>query len=153
MLRQIATMLFGVTLGIAVSISIATRDGNAQDLQPVTSNSQQKPALESIRDVAETIRACWVPPPLNQAFQGMTVTVHFTLKGNGDVMAEPRIAYTTEGAPLEEREIYRNSVVAAFARCGPLPLSPELRRTIVGKLIWLRFMDSRRIAKQAFLVH
>jgi hypothetical protein len=149
MLRQIANMLFGILLGTAISISIATRNGNAQDLKPV--DSQQKPTLETIRDVAEKIRACWVPPPLDQAYQGMSVTVRFILKADGDIIAEPRVAYATEGAPAYERDVYRNSVIAAFARCRPLALNAELRRTIVGKLIWLRFVDDRKIGKQAHL--
>ena len=148
MLRQIANVLFGFLLGIVVSISIETRNGNAQDLRPGRPD-EQKPTLETIRDVAEKIRACWVPPPLNQAYQGMTVTVRFILKGDGDIIAEPRVAYATEGAPAYERDVYRNSVIAAFARCRPLSLNAELRRTIVGKLIWLRFVDDRKIGKQA----
>jgi hypothetical protein len=81
----------------------------------------------------------------------MTVTVRFMLKGNGEIIAEPRVAYATEGAPSYERDIYRNSVIAAFVRCGPLPLDAELRRAIVGRPIWVRFVDGRKIAKQAFL--
>ena len=147
MSHQIAKLLFS----IAFSVSVLTQEGFAQDLHAGAPEPKARPTLGSIREIAEALHGCWVPPPLDQAYQGMTVTVQFTLKGNGEIIAEPRVAYATEGAPSYEREIYRNSVVAAFARCGPLPLDPELRRTIVGKLIRLRFVDGRKIAKQAFL--
>ena len=147
MSHQNAKLLFG----IALSIPVLTQDGFAQDLHPGAPEPNARPTLGSTREIAEALRGCWVPPPLDQAFQGMTVTVRFTLKGNGEIIAEPRVAYATEGAPSYERNIYRNSVVAAFARCGPLPLDAELRRTIVGRPIWVRFVDGRKIAKQAFL--
>jgi hypothetical protein len=149
MSRQFATMLFAATVSVAITVSGLTHEGFAQDLHPGVPDPKPKPVLESVRDIAETLRACWVPPPLDQAYQGMTITVRFTLKGNGEIIAEPRIAYATEGAPAYEREVYRNSVIAAFARCVPLPLNAELRRTIVGRLIWLQFVDSRKIAKRA----
>jgi hypothetical protein len=147
MSHQNAKLLFG----IALSIPVLTQDGFAQDLHPGAPEPNARPTLGSIREIAEALRGCWVPPPLDQAFQGMTVTVRFTLKGNGEIIAEPRVAYATEGAP--SGDIYSNSVVAAFARCGPLPLDAELRRTIVGRPIWVRFVDGRKIAKQAFLAN
>jgi hypothetical protein len=122
-------------LSVAAAVLALTPGADAQDTNT---------AIGNIQAIAEAIRECWVPPPENRAREGMTVTVRFALKGNGEVTAEPRIAYVTEGAQEAERDAYRESIVAAFVRCGAFPLSAELRRTIVGKLLWLQFVDNRK---------
>ena len=134
--------LLSRALSVAASVLALTPGGHAQET--AASGSKARPPIGSIREIADAMRECWVPPLGNQVRQGMKITDQCILKGNGEVISEPRITYVTEGAPGIEREAYRDSIVAAFVRCGPFPLSAELRRTIVGKLLWLQFVDNRK---------
>ena len=142
MSRRVIRSLFGA-LSLAASVLLLDPAAHAQETG--LSNSHSIPAIERIQEIAEAIRECWVPPPLDQAYRGMTMTVRFILKGSGAVMAEPRVTYVTEGAPQNNREAYRNSVIEAFARCSPFQLNAALRRTIVGRLLWLQIVDNRKI--------
>jgi hypothetical protein len=49
-----------------------------------------KQPLDSISDMFAALRACWVPPPKEQAHHGMEYTIRFALKRDGTMIASPR---------------------------------------------------------------
>jgi hypothetical protein len=99
--------------------------------------------LNSLREMFAALRSCWVPPPADDARTGMQMTVRFAFKRSGDIIAEPRVTYTSPGASSEARETYRQAITAALERCTPLAFSDGLGGAVAGRPIAIRFVDNR----------
>jgi hypothetical protein len=103
--------------------------------------------LDSIRAMFAALRACWVPPPKDEARHGMEYTVRFAFKRDGEIVAPPRVTYTSHDVPADVRDIYRDAVAAALKRCTPLHFSDGMGGAIAGRPIAIRFVDNRTIDK------
>ena len=104
----------------------------------------EKP-LDSIGEMYAALRGCWVPPLKDVARHDMEYTVRFAFKRNGEIIAPPRVTYTTRGAPSNVRDIYGRAVDAALKRCTPLHLSEGMGGAVAGRPIAIRFVDKRTI--------
>jgi hypothetical protein len=102
-------------------------------------------ALNTISAMFAALRACWVPPPRDEAFRGMQYTVRFALKRDGEMIAPPRVTYASHEATKEVRDIYRDAVNAALARCVPLHFTKGMGGAVAGRPIAIRFVDDRTI--------
>jgi hypothetical protein len=91
--------------------------------------------LDSIRDMFAALRACWVPPPKDEARHGMEYTIRFAFKRDGEILAP------------DVRDIYRDAVNAALKRCTPLHFSDGMGGAVAGRPIAIRFVDNRTIDK------
>jgi hypothetical protein len=58
----------------------------------------EKP-LDSISAMYAALRTYWKPPPKGSARHGMEYTVRFALKRDGEIMAPPRVTYSSHDAP------------------------------------------------------
>jgi hypothetical protein len=101
--------------------------------------------LESIREMFAALRACWVPPPKDQARHGMEYTIRFAFKRDGDMIAPPRMTYSSHDAPFAVRDVYRDAVNATLGRCTPLHFSRRMGGAVAGRPIAIRFVDDRTI--------
>ena len=101
--------------------------------------------LDSISAMFAALRACWVPPPKDEARQGMEYTVRFAFKRDGEIVAPPRVTYASHDAPADVRGVYREAVDAALKRCTPLHFSDGMGGAVAGRPIAIRFVDSRTI--------
>jgi hypothetical protein len=99
--------------------------------------------LDSIRDMFAALRACWVPPPKDEARHGMEYTIRFAFKRDGDIVAPPRVTYASHDAPADVRDVYRDAVNAALKRCTPLHFSDGMGGAVAGRPIAIRFVDNR----------
>jgi hypothetical protein len=99
--------------------------------------------LDSIRDTFAALRACWVPPPKDEARHGMEYTIRFAFKRDGDIVAPPRVTYASHDAPADVRDVYRDAVNAALKRCTPLHFSDGMGGAVAGRPIAIRFVDNR----------
>ncbi len=104
--------------------------------------------LNTIRDVFLALRACWVPPPLDQSRPGMQITVQLSFKRNGEILGKPRITFETTGATDDERLAYRTAIATTLKRCAPLPFTDALGNAVAGRPFNMRFIDQRKL-KQA----
>jgi hypothetical protein len=104
----------------------------------------EKP-VDSIGEMHAALRTCWMPPPKGSARHGMEYTVRFALKRDGEIIAPPRVTYSSHDAPAGVRDVYRDAVNAALGRCTPLHLSDRMGRAVAGRPIALRFVDNRTI--------
>ncbi len=104
--------------------------------------------LDSIRAMFAALRACWVPPPKDQARHGMEYTVRFAFKRDGEMVAPPRVTYASHDAPTPVRDAYRDAVNAALGRCTPLHFSDGMGGAVAGRPIAIRFVDNRTIDSQ-----
>jgi hypothetical protein len=115
--------------------------------QPEISNdsgpNSLKPKLHTVVAIFNELRHCWIPPQSSDAKPGMEITVRFSFKQNGKLIAKPRITYTKAGASPETRAMYFNAVTAALSRCTPMNFSKGLGATIAGHPFAIRFVDDR----------
>lgn len=99
--------------------------------------------VNSIRDLFAALRACWEPPPLSESFRGMQMSVRFSYKRTGALVAPPRVTYTSSEADADTRPAYGRAVDAALERCTPMPFSRAMGAAIAGRPIAIRFIDDR----------
>ena len=59
----------------------------------------QKPDhdLDTIGDLFAALRSCWSPPPAESAREGMQMSVRFSFKRSGEIIATPRLTFATAG--------------------------------------------------------
>ncbi len=114
--------------------------------QAATSEQQAGPEekpLDSIGAMYAALRACWVPPPKDAARHGMEYAIRFAFKRDGEIVAPPRVTYASHDAPADVRDLYRDAVAAALARCTPLHFSKGMAVAVAGRPIAIRFVDNR----------
>ena len=72
----------------------------------------QKPGhdLDSIGDLFAALRSCWSPPPASSAREGMQMSVRFSFRRSGEIIASPRVTYATSGASPEVRAAYLKAI-------------------------------------------
>jgi hypothetical protein len=86
-----------------------------------------------------------MPPPKDSARHGMEYTIRFAFKRDGEIIAPPRVTYSSHDAPADMRDVYRDAVNAALARCTPLHFSDGMAGAVAGRPITIRFVDNRTI--------
>jgi hypothetical protein len=99
--------------------------------------------LNTILDMFAALRACWVPPPQDEARPGMQMSVRLSFKRDGEIIGTPRVTYTSPDAPATARDVYHNAITAALDRCTPLPFTSALGGALAGRPIAIRFVDDR----------
>jgi len=122
-------------LGLAV-LTTAVRGAAAQ--------TPQLP-LNTVNEVSAALRACWVPPPLDQSRAGMQITVQMSFRRNGELFGHPRITFESAGASDDERLAYRVAVAKMIKRCAPLPFSNALGNALAGRPFTIRLIDHRKL--------
>ena len=60
--------------------------------------------LDSIGDLFAQLRSCWSPPPAESAREGTQVSVRFSFKRSGEMIATPRLTYASPGISPDTRE-------------------------------------------------
>ena len=117
----------------------ATKDGSH------AGRSGDAKPLDTIREMYDALHACWIPPPRESARHGMEYTVRFAYRRDGEMIAPPRVTYSSHDAPAEMRDVYRDTVNAALARCTPLHFTNGMGGAVAGRPIAIRFVDDRTI--------
>jgi hypothetical protein len=110
---------------------------------PATRADDQRPILNTLREIYPALRACWSPPPLDQARGHLELSVRLSFRSNGEILGEPFISFETPNVSEEERLAYRISVARALQRCTPLRFSKGLGGAIAGRPINIRFIEER----------
>jgi hypothetical protein len=119
--------------GLRLAVHSRSSDGGRSPEGPVN----------SLRELYAALRACWEPPLLSEAFRGMQMSVRFSFKRTGELVAPPRVTYTSGEADADTRRIYGRAVDAAIERCTPMPFTKEMGAAIAGRPIAVRFVDDR----------
>ena len=109
----------------------------------------QKPGhdLDDIGDLFAALRSCWSPPPASDARQGMQMSVRFSFKRSGEIIASPRVTFATAGTPAEVRATYLKAINASLAACVPLKFTSGLGGALAGRPIAIRYVDNRDLGK------
>jgi hypothetical protein len=105
--------------------------------------------LDTIGDLFAALRSCWAPPPAETAREGMQMSVRFSFKRTGEIIATPRLTFSTSGVPAETRITYLKAINASLAACAPLTFTEGLGGALAGRPIAIRYVDNRDLGKQA----
>ena len=111
----------------------------------------QKPDhdLDTIGDLFAALRSCWSPPPAEDAREGMQMSVLFSFKRSGEIIAAPRVTYSTREVPQQTRDLYRKAITASLDACVPLKFTGGLGGALAGRPIMIRYVDNRDLGKQS----
>ena len=111
----------------------------------------QKPDhdLDTIGDLFAALRSCWSPPPADSAREGMQMSVRFSFKRSGEIIAAPRLTYSMAGASADTRVAYLKAINASLDACMPLKFTGGLGGALAGRPIAIRYVDNRELGKQA----
>jgi hypothetical protein len=101
--------------------------------------------LDTIGDLFAELRSCWLPPPADAAREGMQMSVRFSFKRSGEIIALPRITYATAGVPADIRDTYLKAINASLAACAPLKFTAGLGGALAGRPIAIRYVDNRAL--------
>ncbi|MBR1151970.1 hypothetical protein [Bradyrhizobium sp. JYMT SZCCT0428] len=105
--------------------------------------------LDSIGDLFAALRSCWTPPPADSAREGMQMSVRFSFKRSGEIIAAPRLTFSTAGVPADTRSTYLKAINASLEACKPLKFTDGLGSALAGRPIAIRYVDNRDLKKQA----
>jgi hypothetical protein len=110
----------------------------------------QKPDhdLDTIADLFAELRSCWSPPPADTARADMQMSVRFSFKRSGEIIASPRLTFATSGVPADIRATYLKAITSSLYACMPLKFTGGLGGAIAGRPIMIRYVDNRELAKQ-----
>ena len=111
----------------------------------------QKPDhdLDTIGDLFAALRSCWSPPPADDAREGMQMSVLFSFKRSGEIIAAPRVTYSTRDVPQQTRDLYRKAITTSLDACVPLKFTAGLGGALAGRPIMIRYVDNRDLGKQS----
>jgi hypothetical protein len=126
--------------------SANTPNGSANKSASDIDETAHEKSLDSIREVYAALRACWTPPPKDEARHGMEYTIRFAFRRDGEMAAPPRRTYSSREAPDDVRDTYRDAIDAALKRCTPLHFSKGMAGAVAGRPIAIRFVDERTLA-------
>ena len=99
--------------------------------------------VSTIRDMFAVLRTCWAPPPIENAQQGMQMSMRFSFNTAGNLIGEPRVTYATREVSQKTRDIYRDAMAQSLRGCTPLPFSGGFAGAIAGRPIVIRIIDNR----------
>jgi hypothetical protein len=105
--------------------------------------------LDTIGDLFAALRSCWSPPPADDAREGMQMSVLFSFKRSGEIIAPPRVTYATRDVPQQTRDTYRKAITASLDACVPLKFTGGLGGALAGRPIAIRYVDNRDLGKQS----
>jgi hypothetical protein len=107
----------------------------------------QKPDhdLDTIGDLFAELRSCWTPPAADSAQQGMQMTVRFSFKRSGEIIAVPRLTFATAGVSADIRDTYMKAINASLDACVPLKFTGALGGALAGRPIAIRYVDNREL--------
>jgi hypothetical protein len=103
--------------------------------------------LDTIGDLFAELRSCWSPPPADSAAEGMQMTVRFSFKRDGGIIAAPRLTFATVGSSADTRTTYLKAINASLDACMPLKFTDGLGGALAGRPIAIRYVDNRDLEK------
>ncbi len=104
--------------------------------------------LDTLGDLFAALRSCWSPPPAESAHEGMQMSVRFSFKRSGEIIAAPRLTYATAGVPADTRATYLKSINTSLGTCVPLKFTGGLGGALAGRPIAIRYVDNRDLGKK-----
>ena len=77
------------------------------------------------------------------------MSVRFSFKRTGEIIAAPRLTFSTVGRPGRYPRHYLKAINASLEACMPLKFTGGLGGALAGRPIAIRYVDNRDLGKQA----
>jgi hypothetical protein len=132
---------YGIPFGQGLRLTVQSRSDQSSPAGPPAHT------LNTIQEVFTALRACWLPPPMDQSRKGTEITVVFSFNRSGEILGEPRFTYITRGISTDMRAAYQRAVAAALKRCNPLAFTAKLGGALAGRPFAIRFIDNREFRR------
>jgi hypothetical protein len=146
--RRPCRPFYGFPLGENLQLTIESKaesDAAAHDASPKSDGDRGSDHdVNTIREMFAVLRACWQPPAMESAHEGMQMSVRFSFTKDGKLKGTPRITYFTPGTSDEVKQVYQQSIDAALDRCTPMAFTSGMAGAIAGRPIAVRFVDNRK---------
>ena len=130
---------YGENLQLTIE-SVPSEDDKAKYTKP-------RHDLDTIGDLFAELRSCWSPPSADTAKQGMQITVRFSFRRDGGIIAAPRLTFATMGTSADTRATYLKAINASLDACAPLKLTDSFGGALAGRFIAIRYVDNRELKK------
>jgi hypothetical protein len=102
---------------------------------------------DRIDELGPLLSQCLELPPEGEAREGMRVTLKLAFKRDGELIASPRVTYTTHEATQGVKAAYRRAALDMLKRCAPLPITDGLGTAIAGRPFVVAIIDARKDQK------
>jgi hypothetical protein len=79
----------------------------------------------------------------------MQMSVRFSFKRTGEIIAAPRLTYATEGVSADTRATYLKAIKASLDACEPLKFTGGLGGALAGRPIAIRYVDNRALGQSS----
>ena len=79
---------------------VAASEETSKD-KPLKDRRDEGQLVNTLHDMFQALRVCWMPPPPEKSRPGMEYTIRFAFKSNGELIAPARVTYSTHGVPEE----------------------------------------------------
>ena len=113
----------GVQIGKAMkSLKRVVSCAIAPILMPLTTHADP---LTTMDGVGTAVMSCWKPPA---GIKKSTVTLSFSLKGDGSLIGPPQATFINVTGDEKVRQKFVAAALDAVDRCTPVELSPALVR-------------------------
>ena len=77
------------------------------------------------------------------------MSVLFSFKKSGVMIAPPRMTFATPGAPADIRNTYSKAINASLSGCEPFKFTAGPGDAIAGRPIMIRYVDNRDLENQS----
>jgi hypothetical protein len=131
--------LHSVFVGILLAALFLTVGG-----APMARADPPRRPINTLAQLSAAAKACWHPPALDRARDGMMVTVRFSLTRDGVIFGKVIVSFESRDASDADRLAYRRSIGEALERCSPFPVTEGLGNAIAGRPLTITFVDGRR---------
>jgi hypothetical protein len=140
---------YGFPLGENLQLTIESKSSDDAPMSPEQQGGDQSPhEVDTIRTMFAALRACWQPPPQDQARDGMQMSVRLSFTRDGNLKGAPRVTYVTPDTPPEAKQVYEQAIKASLDRCTPMPFARGMGGAIAGRPIAIRFIDDRKPSEE-----
>ena len=106
-------------------------------------HAQETKPLNTIWDMQNALRKCWVWPSLANSSDNMDLTIMLSFRADGELFGG-RITHMNREVSDNERSLYVIALETMIRRCSHLPLSHSLGEAIAGRPFIFRIVDTRR---------
>jgi hypothetical protein len=137
---------YAFPLGENLQLSIESSGRNDQASSDPDGDGRHK--VDNIHEMFATLRACWQPPPADEAHEGMQMSVRLSFRSDGTLKGEPRVTYVAPDTPPDTRQAYQQAIKASLDRCTPMPFTRGMSGAIAGRPIAIRFIDNRPVKRE-----
>ena len=121
--------------GILMSIDLTYENPRAR--------RPERPVNDLVQ-IQAALADCWKFPAVDDGRSPVDVIFELSFKRSGELFGKPRVVKFSREVSQAERERFNLAVVEAVDRCSPMPVTDSMGGAIAGRVLRIRFIDSRK---------